>query len=143
MTQVKNGDKVKVNYKGTLEDGTLFDSSEGREPLEFTVGKGMVIKGFDEALPGMAIGDRKTVKIDVDNAYGHPKEDMVMEFPKSDFPEDMKPEPGMQLHLSDNQGNHFPVVVKEVKEDSVVLDANHVLAGKNLTFDIELVSIEA
>jgi FKBP-type peptidyl-prolyl cis-trans isomerase 2 len=141
MQQVKSGDKVSVHYHGKLNDGTTFDSSEGRAPLEFTVGSGQVIKGFDDALMNMAIGEKKTVNIPVADAYGERNDNMMMEYPKSDFPADMKPEPGMQLQMSDNQGNVFPVVIAEVLEDVVVLDANHPLAGQDLTFDLELVSI--
>ncbi len=141
MQQVKNGDTVNVHYHGKLTDGSTFDSSEGREPLQFTVGQGQVIKGFDEALVDMKIGDKKTVHIPVGEAYGERREDMLMEYPKNDFPPDMKPEAGMQLQMSDNQGNVFPVVIAEVLEDAVVLDANHPLAGQDLVFDIELVSI--
>lgn len=142
MPKVKNGDIVRVHYHGKLKDGTTFDSSEGREPLEFKVGEGQVIKGFDKALEGMEPGEKKTVNIPVEEAYGQAAEENFVEFPKSDFPKDLKPEVGLQLHLSDNQGNHYPVVVSEIKEASVVLDANHPLAGKDLIFDIELVSIK-
>mgnify|MGYP003580697283 CR=1 FL=1 len=141
MIQVKSGDTVQVHYKGTLKDGTLFDSSEGRDPLQFEVGKGMVIKGFDDALLGMSIGDKKTVDIPVEQAYGQANPEMVMEFSKSDFPADMAPEAGMQIHLSDNMGNNFPTLIKEVKDETVVIDANHALAGKDLIFEIELVAI--
>ena len=141
MQQVKNGDTVRVHYHGKLTDGTTFDSSEGRDPLEFQVGSGQVIKGFDDALVNMQIGEKKTVNIPVDQAYGQRNDDMMMEYPKSEFPDDMKPVAGMELHMSDNQGHVFPVVVTEVQEDVVVLDANHPLAGKDLTFEIELVSI--
>lgn len=141
MAQVKAGDTVKVHYHGKLTDGTTFDSSEGREPLQFVVGEGQVIKGFDNALVGMAIGDKKTVNIPVDEAYGPANPENMLEFPKTEFPADAEPEVGMQMHLSDNQGNVFPVIIAEVKEESVVLDANHVLAGKDLVFDIELVEI--
>lgn len=142
MQQVKSGDKVSVHYHGKLNDGTTFDSSEGREPLQFTVGSGQVIKGFDDALMNMAIGEKKTVTIPVTDAYGERSDNMMMEYPKSDFPADMKPEPGMQLQMSDNQGNVFPVVIAEVLDEVVVLDANHPLAGQDLTFDLELVSID-
>jgi peptidylprolyl isomerase len=141
MQQVKNGDTVRVHYHGKLTNGSTFDSSEGREPLEFTVGQGQVIKGFDDALVNMNIGEKKTVNIPVDQAYGQRNDDMMMEYPKSEFPADMKPEAGMQLHMSDNVGNVFPVVITEVKDDVVILDANHPLAGEDLIFDIELVSI--
>ena len=141
MAQVKAGDTVKVHYHGKLTDGTTFDSSDGREPLQFVVGQGQVIKGFDDALIGMTVGDKKTVDIPVEEAYGPANPENMLEFPKSDFPEGSEPEVGMQMHLSDKQGNVFPVIIAEVKEDSVILDANHVLAGKDLVFDIELVEI--
>lgn len=141
MQEVKPGDNVKVHYHGKLNNGNTFDSSEGRDPLEFQVGKGHVIKGFDDALLGMTVGEKKTVNIPVDHAYGERNENMIMEFPIAEFPEDMKPEVGAQLHMSDHQGNNFPVVITDVKEDVVMLDANHPLAGQNLIFDIELVSI--
>lgn len=141
MQQVKNGDTVKVHYHGKLTDGSTFDSSEGRDPLEFTVGSGQVIKGFDDAMVNMEVGEKKTVQIPVDHAYGERNEDMIMEYPKTEFPADMTPEVGMELHMSDNAGNVFPVVIAEVKDESVLLDANHPLAGENLTFEIELVSI--
>jgi len=141
MQQVKNGDTVRVHYHGKLTDGSTFDSSEGRDPLEFTVGNGQVIKGFDDALVDMQPGEKKTVNIPVDQAYGQRNDDMIMEYPKSEFPADMTPEVGMELHMSDNMGNVFPVVIVGVNEDSVSLDANHPLAGQDLIFDIELVSI--
>ena len=141
MAQVKSGDTVRVHYHGKLTNGTTFDSSEGRDPLEFTVGSGQVIKGFDDAMLDMNIGDKKTVNIPVDNAYWQRSDDMMMEYPLAEFPAEMKPEIGMELHMSDNMGNVFPVVIMEIKEDSVVLDANHPLAGEDLVFEIELVSI--
>jgi len=141
MQQVKSGDTVRVHYHGKLTDGSTFDSSEGREPLEFTVGNGQVIKGFDNALLNMEPGQKKTVTIPVAEAYGDRNDDMMMEYPKSEFPADMQPQVGMELHMSDNQGNVFPVVIAEVNNDTVLLDANHPLAGQDLIFDIELVSI--
>jgi peptidylprolyl isomerase len=141
MQQVKSGDTVRVHYHGKLDDGSTFDSSEGRDPLEFTVGSGQVIKGFDEAMLDMKPGEKKTVNIPVEQAYGQRNDDMMMEYPKSEFPADMKPEPGMELHMSDNMGNVFPVVIEAVNDETVILDANHPLAGKDLTFDLELVSI--
>lgn len=141
MQQVKSGDKVKVHYHGKLTSGETFDSSEGREPLEFTVGQGQVIKGFDDALIEMTVGEKKTVEIPVAEAYGDRRDDMVVEYPKEQFPNEMTPEVGMQLNMSDNQGNNFPVVITEVKEEIVVLDANHPLAGKDLIFDLEVVEI--
>ena len=141
MAQVKSGDIVRVHYHGKLTNGTTFDSSEGRDPLEFTVGSGQVIKGFDDAMLNMNIGEKKTVNIPVENAYGQRNDDMMMEYPLSEFPADMKPEVGMELHMSDTMGNVFPVVIAEVREDNVLLDANHPLAGEDLVFEIELVSI--
>ena len=141
MQQVQNGDKVKVHYHGKLRNGETFDSSQGKEPLEFTVGGGQVIRGFDEGVKGMQVGDKRTVEIEVGDAYGEKNEDMVIEFPKAQFPPDMKPEPGMQLMMNNGEGQQFPVVIKEVKEASVLLDANHPLAGEDLIFDIELVEI--
>ncbi|HEY9177000.1 MAG TPA: peptidylprolyl isomerase [Flavipsychrobacter sp.] len=141
MQQVKSGDTVKVHYHGKLTTGETFDSSEGREPLEFTVGSGQVIKGFDDALVNMAVGEKKTVQIPVGEAYGDRREDMIVQYPRQEFPAEMTPEVGMQLNMSDNTGNNFPVVITEVQEDVVVLDANHPLAGKDLIFDLEVVSI--
>lgn len=141
MQQVKKGDTVKVHYHGKLTDGTTFDSSEGRSPLEFEVGGGMVIPGFDEGVTGMSVGEKKTVTIPADQAYGPRMEEMIMEFPRNRFPADMEPEEGMQLQMSNSQGQQFPVVVVGVKEDVVILDANHPLAGEILIFDLELVEI--
>ena len=141
MAQVKDGDTVKVHYTGKLVNGEQFDSSTGREPLEFTVGAGMMIKGFDAALPGMSVGDKKTVNIPAAEAYGEKDPNAVIPFPKENVPADMKLEPGMQLTLTNQEGQPFPVVVTEIKDDVIVLDANHFLAGEELVFDIELVEI--
>ncbi len=140
MQQVKDGDKVKVHYHGKLRSGETFDSSEGREPLEFTVGSGQVIKGFDDGVRGMNIGDKKTVEILCVDAYGEKEEERIIEFPKAQFPPDMKPEAGMQLMMNDGQGQSLPVVITEIEEDTVLLDANHPLAGQDLIFDLELVA---
>ena len=141
MAEVKNGDVVKVHYTGKLTNGEQFDSSTGREPLEFTVGAGQMIPGFDAALPGMNVGDKKTITIPAKDGYGEANEDAIIEFPKENVPEEMKLEPGQSLTLSDQQGRPFPVVVKEIKDDVIILDANHFLAGKDLVFDIELVEV--
>jgi FKBP-type peptidyl-prolyl cis-trans isomerase 2 len=141
MQQAQNGDKVKVNYHGKLRSGETFDSSEGREPLEFTVGSGQVIKGFDEGVKGMNVGDKRTVEINVEDAYGEKNEEMIIEFEKDQFPPDMNPEVGMQLMMNNGSGQSFPVTITEVRDESVLLDANHPLAGQDLIFDIELVEI--
>jgi FKBP-type peptidyl-prolyl cis-trans isomerase 2 len=142
MQQVKNGDIVRVHYHGKLTDGTTFDSSEGRAPLEFEVGAGMMIPGFDSGVLGMSIGEKKTINIPAEEAYGLAQDDLLMEFPIDRFPPDMKPEVGMTLNMSDGQGQQFPVVIADVKDDIVILDANHPLAGKELIFDIEIIEIE-
>ncbi len=141
MQQVKEGDVVKVHYTGKLVNGEQFDSSIGREPLEFTVGAGQMIKGFDDAMPGMNLGEKKTINIAPGDAYGPRSEEAIIEFPKENVPADMKLEPGMPLTLSNQQGQPVPVIVVEVKEEIIVLDANHFLAGQELIFDIELVEI--
>lgn len=141
MQQVKSGDKVKVHYHGRLTTGETFDSSEGREPLEFEVGGGMVIKGFDDGVAGMTVGEKKTINIPVHEAYGERQEEMMVEFPLNQFPPDMKPEVGMPLTMTTAQGYPVQVVITEIKEESVILDANHPLAGKELVFDLELVEI--
>jgi peptidylprolyl isomerase len=142
MQEVKSGDTVRVHYHGKLNDGTTFDSSEGRDPLEFEVGSGSVIAGFDNGVTGMKVGDKKTINIPVDEAYGQVQDDLLMEFPLDRFPADMKPEVGMELNMSNGAGQNFPVVITEVLDNSVVLDANHPLAGEDLTFDLELVEIK-
>lgn len=141
MQQAKKGDKVKVHYHGKLTSGETFDTSSGREPLEFEVGSGSVIKGFDQGVTGMEVGEKKTINIPVDEAYGPRSEDMLIEFPKDRFPKDMDIEEGMQLMMSNGSGQNMPVIVTEIKENSVILDANHPLAGEELIFDIELVEI--
>ncbi len=141
MAQVKEGDVVKVHYTGKLVNGEQFDSSVGREPLEFTVGAGQMIKGFDAAMPGMSVGDKKTINIAPEEGYGHKSDEAIIEFPKEQVPADMKLEPGMPLTLSNQEGQPVPVVVVEVKDDVIILDANHFLAGQELVFDIELLEI--
>lgn len=141
MQTVKNGDTVKVHYHGRLNDGTTFDSSEGRAPLEFKVGAGMVIKGFDNGVLEMKVGDKKTVHIPVDQAYGPKNEEMIIDFPKDKMPEDLNPEIGMQLQMSNQDGQIIPVKITAVGSETITLDANHPLAGEDLVFDIELVEI--
>ncbi len=141
MTQIKNGDTIQLHYTGTLTDGTVFDSSEGREPLEFTVGAGQVIVGLDKALPGLAVGDKKTVEIPADEAYGPYAEEARQEVPRSQIPPTIELEEGMMLQMQMPSGRAVPVAVVSVSEEVVVLDANHRLAGKDLIFAIEVVSI--
>ncbi|MBL7700770.1 MAG: peptidylprolyl isomerase [Ferruginibacter sp.] len=140
MKQVKEGDLVKVHYTGKLVNGEQFDSSVGREPLEFTVGAGQMIKGFDAAMPGMEIGQKKTINIAPEDGYGVRSEEAIIQFPRKDVPADMVLEPGMQLTLN-QAGQPFPVIVTEITDEVVILDANHFLAGQELVFDIELVEI--
>lgn len=142
MSKAKKGDQVKVHYTGKLTSGEQFDSSAGRSPLAFTVGAGQMIKGFDEAIPGMSVGDKKTINISPEDAYGPKNESAIIEFPKANIPDDMKLEPGMKLQLQNAEGHPVPVVVNEIKDDVVILDANHELAGKELVFDIELMEIK-
>ncbi len=139
--QVKSGDVVRVHYTGTLEDGSQFDSSVGRAPLEFTVGAGQMIAGFDAGVVGMAVGEKKTILIDPDHGYGQKDPTAIIEFPLSNIPEGMAVEVGMKLNLQNQYGQPVPVVVMEVKDEVIIMDANHFLAGKDLTFDVEIVEI--
>lgn len=141
MAQVKSGDKIKVHYHGKLTSGETFDSSEGREPLEFEVGSGMVIKGFDDGVTGMTVGEKKTINIPAEEAYGPRNPEMIIEMPKERFPKDMEVEVGTPLGMSDQNGQQFQVTVVEIKDDAIMLDANHPLAGEELIFDLELVEI--
>ncbi len=138
----QSGDKVRVHYTGKLTSGVVFDSSEGREPLEFTLGSGMVIAGFDSGITGMQVGEKKTVHIPVNEAYGPSDENLVFEFNRSDLPKDIPFEVGMQLNMhADGEGQVVPVTVTDVAEDKISVDANHPLAGQDLVFEIELVSV--
>ncbi|RAJ92632.1 peptidylprolyl isomerase [Larkinella arboricola] len=142
MAQAKAGDTVQVHYTGRKNDGTVFDSSSGRSPLQFQVGSGMVIKGFDEGVNGMEVGESKTVRIPVEDAYGPSSPDMVFEFDRSLIPDDIELEVGLTLNMhQDGNPQAVPVVVRNVTATSVTLDANHPLAGEELIFDIELVGI--
>jgi len=143
MTEVKNGDTVFIHYTGTLKDGTVFDSSEGRDPLEFTVGSGQVIKGMDEGLPGMKPGDKKRLEIPCADAYGPLNPEARQAIPREGIPEEIPLELGTQLQMQSPEGHVLPVTVVEVTEATVTLDANHPLAGKDLVFEIELVSVKA
>jgi len=137
----RQGDKVKVHYRGRLEDGFEFDTSVGREPLVFIIGSGDVIPGFEDGTTGMSVGEIKTITIEPDQAYGEHRDELLVEMPWEYFPEDIVPEVGMQLKLVDESGEEIPVTVVNVDEEAVTLDANHPLAGHRLTFDIELLEI--
>ncbi len=139
MTQVKRGDHVKVHYKGTFDDGTVFDSSEGREPLGFDVGSGQVIQGFDEAVQGMTVGESKDVHIPAEKAYGNRNEELVLEVPIAQVPPDLKPEEGMRLEMGGMNGELMRVVVTKITDSHITLDANPPLAGQNLNFNLHLV----
>ena len=136
------GDTVRIHYTGTLDDGSVFDSSRGRRPLEFTVGSGQVIPGFDAAVTGMAPGEEKTVTIPAAQAYGDRREDHEMTVERAQLPDDIDPVVGDQLQMSDGQ-NQFLVRVSATTKETVTLDANHPLAGKDLTFALELMEIVA
>ena len=142
MTQVKNGDTVSIHYTGTLNDGTTFDSSAGRDPLAFQVGSGQIIPGLDAALPGMSVGDKKTVSVPCDQAYGPVNPGMRQDVPRADIPAEIPTEVGSRLQMQAQNGQVIPVVVVAADENSVTLDANHPLAGQDLTFAIELVEIK-
>jgi peptidylprolyl isomerase len=142
MTQAKPGDTVRLHYTGTLTDGSTFDSSSGRDPLEFTVGSGQIIPGLDVAIPGMAVGDKKIVTIAPEDAYGPRHEEGMQAVPRDQFPDDIPLEIGTALQVETPTGQQMSVTITEVSEDEIVLDANHPLAGKTLTFDIEMVAID-
>ena len=141
MSQVKSGDKVRIHYTGTLNDGTVFDSSQGRDPLEFTVGSGEIIPGLDSALPGMTEGDKKVVQVPSEEAYGPVNPEMRQAVPREGIPADIPLDPGTQLQMQTPEGQALPVTVTKITDETVTLDANHRLAGEDLTFDIELVQI--
>jgi FKBP-type peptidyl-prolyl cis-trans isomerase 2 len=139
--KVKNGDKVKVHYVGRFEDGKIFDSSIAREPLDIEVGGAQVIQGFEDGLKGMEEGEKKTISISPEKGYGQRDPALLLEIPKKNFPDEIKPEVGMKLRLADKKGQAVTVTVTDVGDKSIQLDANHPLAGRVLVFDLELVSI--
>jgi peptidylprolyl isomerase len=141
MAQAKSGDKVSIHYTGTFSDGTVFDSSEGREPLEFVLGSGQVIQGLDAHLDGMEVGAKSSVTIPADQAYGAHAPEAIQKVPLSNFPEDMKLEVGMQLGATSQDGQQLSFIVKELSDTEATLDGNHPLAGRDLTFAVELVSV--
>lgn len=141
MTQAKQGDAVRVHYTGRLDDGEVFSTSVGQVPLEFTIGDGRILPGFEQAVVGMSPGESRTVAIPADQAYGPYDEEMVLEVDRSQIPAHIEPEVGDELRIRRQDGETFAVSVIAVSESSVTLDANHPLAGKDLTFDIQLVEI--
>ncbi|MBK5192889.1 MAG: peptidylprolyl isomerase [Flavobacteriaceae bacterium] len=142
MSLVKENDTVKVHYTGKLADGQVFDSSEGKDPIEFTLGQGQLIPGFEKGLINMKLNEKKTINIPKDEAYGDSREDLIQEVQKSELPEEIKPEVGMGLVSKSQDGREMNLVVAEVKEESIVVDGNHPLAGKDLIFDLEVVEIK-
>ena len=141
MTTVKTGDTVRIHYTGTLTDGTVFDTSEGRDPLQFEVGSGQIIPGLDRALPGMEVGEKKTVPVPCDEAYGPLDPGMRQDVPRDGIPKEIPLDIGTTLQMQTPEGRVVPVTVVDVTETQVTLDANHPLAGRDLTFAIELVEI--
>lgn len=141
MSQVKQNDKVKVHYTGKLANGEVFDSSLERDPMEFEVGKGQLIPGFENGVIDMKVNEKKTITVPSDEAYGEPRKELVQEVPKDRLPEDIKPEVGMGLVSTTPQGQEIQLVVKEVKDEAIVVDGNHPLAGQDLTFEVEVIDI--
>ncbi|HNS13859.1 MAG TPA: peptidylprolyl isomerase [Syntrophorhabdaceae bacterium] len=142
MTEAKENDKVKVHYKGSLQDGTVFDSSENRQPLEFTIGQGMVIPGFEKGVVGMCEGDTKVISIEAEEAYGAYRQDLVGVVDKSRIPDDIDLKIGMVLQVRSPEGSVTNVVVSAITDNDVTLDMNHPLAGKELLFEVTLVEIQ-
>ncbi|MBD3249649.1 peptidylprolyl isomerase [Candidatus Woesearchaeota archaeon] len=140
---IKKGDKVKVEYTGKLENGEVFDTSEGKEPLEFEVGSGKIIKGFDDALIGMEKNQEKDISLKPEEAYGEPKEELVKKLPKDKLPQDQDPKPGMMLFMKTPDGKQFPAKIKGVDDKEVTIDLNHPLAGKTLNFNIKVVDVSS
>jgi len=136
---VKKGNKVKVDYTGTFDDGDVFDTSVGKEPLEFEAGSGQVIKGFDDAVIGMKKGEEKEIKLKSADAYGDPRPELMQKVPRNKMPQDQEPRPGIILLIRSPDGNQFPARIAEVTDSEVTIDLNHPLAGKNLNFKIKVV----
>ena len=141
MAQAKSGDTVEVHYTGKLDDGTVFDTSADREPLQFTIGEGEVIPGFEEGIVGMEAGEMKTINVPADKAYGSRRDQMVIQVDRNEFPPDLDPQVGDQLQLMQPNGQSIIVEVADVSDSVVTLDANHPLAGKDLVFDVQLVDV--
>ncbi|HEU4987129.1 MAG TPA: peptidylprolyl isomerase [Rhizobiaceae bacterium] len=143
MTEVKSGDVVRIHYTGRLTDGTEFDSSAGREPLQFQVGAGQIISGLERQVEGMTVGERETVTIPADEAYGPRDERQVQTVPREAFPQDLKLAVGSRLQANTQDGRQIPLTVTDISDDQVTVDANHPLAGRDLVFDVEVVEIVA
>lgn len=141
MSSANTGDTVKVHYTGTLDDGTVFDSSKDGSPLEFTIGKGQILKGFEQGVIGMAVGESANVHIPADEGYGPRREELVAKVPMEQIPPDLTPEIGMKLQAQTSDGHPMIITVTEIGEDEITIDGNHELADSNLNFDIELVEI--
>ena len=139
--KAKQGDTVAVHYTGSLDSGEVFDSSRGREPLEFTVGSGQVIPGFDEAVSGLEVGESREVRVEPDQAYGEPREDLVVDVERNQFPDDTEPQGGQQVQVQVAPGQNRVATIADVADETIRLDLNHPLAGKPLTFEVELVDI--
>ena len=140
---IKKGDKVKVDYTGTLEDGTIFDTSEGKQPLEFEAGSGQLIKGFDNGVIGMEKGEEKEIKIEKDEAYGDLNPELLKKIPRDKLPPEQEPKPGMMLAMATPDGKQIPAKITEVDDKEITIDLNHPLAGKTLIFKIKVVDISA
>lgn len=137
------GDKVKVHYVGKLSNGEVFDQTQQEEPIDFEIGKGQLIQGFEQAIIGMEAGETKTEQVPYDFAYGERRDDLVLQLEKDKIPEHLNPQVGDQLEIKQDEGNNIPVVVKEITEQAMTIDANHPLAGQDLTFELELVEISS
>jgi peptidylprolyl isomerase len=141
MGKAKNGDKIRIHYTGKLEDGNVFDNSKERQPLEFIVGDGEVMPGIEKGVIGMEPGDTKTIEIPPEEAFGPKRKELVIEVPKSELPNQITPTLGQRLKMHDPDGDHIELIITDINEETITLDANHPLAGHTLFFDLELVEI--
>ena len=141
MAEAKKGDTVKVHFTGKLSDGTVFDTSDGKDPIQFTLGSGQVIEGFDEGVTGMQVGESKTINIPQEKGYGERRDELMLEVERKHLPDNIDPEHGERLEMEDPNGRKIRVTVTDKTDEKLVLDANPPLAGQDLTFDIELVEI--
>lgn len=138
----QKGDTVAVHYTGKLDDGEVFDSSRERDPLEFEIGSGQVIPGFDQAVAGLEVGESREIRIDPDQGYGQPREDLVVDVERDQFPDESEPQLGQQVQVQVAPGQNRVATITEIQDEAITLDLNHPLAGKPLTFDVELVEIK-